>query len=546
MRNSSKVRSALVFMIFLGLYLILLVNLYFIQIWQADFFNTLANRQYHITLTTSPSRGEILDRHGRKLALNKEQISAFVLPRQLQDEASLKLFLQKHFPNSWERLSRFRDKHFMYVSRRVSPFLSEIAQAEQIKDLKFIKEPSRFYVNGALGPVVGVTDIDNHGLFGLEQLYDQFLAGTATKVILKKDARFDHFYFKQESQDKGERGNDLHLTIDSDLQFMVQEALVNKINLLQLEAGAVVIMDPQNGEILSIASYPDFDPNSLQELDQVSTRLIPVTDSYEFGSVMKVFVALAALAEGVVTSDELIDCENKSETRIDGMRFTTTQSSVNGEIPFSEVVARSNNIGMVKVAKRLNEKLYDHYLKLGFGNKTGLDFLGEQAGHIFHPAYWSKRSIISLSFGYEITATLLQVARAFCAIVNGGYLVTPKLVLDGKVAAAVQVYERDAIEVIQNILRGTVQHGTGIRAKIRGYDVIGKTGTAKVAINGAYSEDQLVLSFVGSVQKGNYSRVIAICLKKTSHTSHKLYGANTAAPLFEEIAEQMLVHDKVV
>jgi cell division protein FtsI/penicillin-binding protein 2 len=545
MRSSSKIRSVLIFILFLGLYLILLINLYFIQIRQTDFFNTLANRQYHITLTTCPSRGEILDRHGHPLALNKEQLSAFILPRQLQDEQLLKAFLQKHFPASLERLDHFREKHFMYIARRLPEHFCDLAQCDQVGDLKFMKEPSRFYVNDALGPVVGITNIDNHGLFGLEQQYDQFLAGTPTKVMLKKDARSDHFYFKQDLQASGEQGNNLYLTIDSDLQFMAHEALANRVNLLQAESGAVIIMDPKNGEILSLASYPDFDPNSPQELEQAYTRLIPVTDSYEFGSMMKVFVALAALAEGVVGPDELIDCEDQAETRIDGMRFTTTPSSVSGEIPFSEVVARSNNIGMVKVAKRLNEKLYDHYLKLGFGNKTGLNFLAEQAGHIFHPAKWSKRSIISLSFGYEITATLLQVARAFSAIANGGYLVTPKLVLNEETALPVKIYDHESVEVIQGILRGTVQHGTGTRAKIRGYDVIGKTGTAKIALNGAYAEDQLILSFVGSVQKGNYNRVIATCIKKTQGT-HNTYGANTAAPLFEEIAEQMLVHNKVV
>ena len=434
----------------------------------------------------------------------------------------------------------------MYVARRLPDHFCELAHCDQVVDLKFIKEPSRFYANDTLGPVIGITNIDNHGICGLEQLYDRFLAGTPTKVILKKDARFDHFYFKQDLQTTGERGNDLYLTIDSDLQFLAHEALANRVNRLQAEQGAVVIMNPVNGEILSLATYPDFDPNgSTQELDLAYTRLTSVTDSYEFGSIMKVFVALAALAEGVVAPDELIDCENKAEIQIDGMHFTTTKSSVSGEIPFSEVVARSNNIGMVKVARRLSEKLYDHYVNLGFGSKTGIDFPGEQVGYLSHPAKWSKRSIISLSFGYEITATLLQVARAFSVIANGGNLVTPKLILDDKISAAEKIYDEQVIAIVQDILRGTVQHGTGVRAKIRGYDIMGKTGTAKVAVNGGYSDDQLMLSFVGIVQKGDYSRVIAIVIKKTKN-SHNMYGANTAAPLFEEIAEQMLVHDKVV
>jgi len=545
MRQISKVRTTLIFILFLGLYLAILVNLYFIQILQTDFFNALASRQYHIELTNYPIRGQILDRHGRPVAVNKETVSAFILPRQLQDKKGLIRFLQKYFPEAKARLPRFEDKHFMYVARRLPDELCDQAHCEEVVDLKFMKEPSRFYPNEAMGQLVGITNIDNHGIFGIEQLYDELLAGKPTKIALDKDARATNFYFKRDLQKNGEQGNDIYLTIDSDLQFLAYEALAESVTRLEAELGAVVVMDPKNGEILSLVSYPGFDPNSTQELDQAVTKLVPVTDSYEFGSIMKVFVALAALAEGVVQPDELIDCENKAETQIDGMHFTTTKSSVNGEITFSEVVARSNNIGMVKVAKRLNQKLYDHYTKLGFGKKTGLNFLGEQTGYVSHPTKWSKRSIISLSFGYEIAATLLQVARAFSTIANGGNLVTPKLILGQKNLASVKIYETNVVNTVQNILRDTVQHGTGVRAKIRGYDVMGKTGTANLAMDGAYSQDHLIFSFAGIVQKGSYSRVIVTCIKNVKNP-HKKYGANTAAPLFEKIAEQMLVHDKVM
>ena len=543
MKQSSKIRSTLIFVLFMGLYVVLLVNLYFIQILQTDFFSTLANRQYHIELVSYPARGEILDCKDRPVAVNKEAVSAFVLPRQLQDEKTLQAFLQNYFPSSWERLSRFRDKHFMYIARRLPDDLCSQAQCDKVVDLKFMKEPSRYYPNEAMSQVVGITNIDNQGLFGVEQLYNQTLAGASHKIVLEKDARSAHFYFKQELQKGGTLGSNVKLTIDSDLQFLVNEALVTAVERLQAEMGAVVIMDPQNGDILSLVSYPNFDPNSIQELDQAKTKLVPVTDCYEYGSIMKVFVALAALAEGVVQPDDIIDCENKEVTQIDGMRFSTVKA--NGEIPFSEVVARSNNIGMVKVAKRLNEKLYDHYVKLGFGAKTGLNFLGEQAGYVSHPSKWSKRSIISLSFGYEITATLLQVARAFSLIANGGSLVTPRLVLSENSVPPQKIYDSAVITTVQNILRDTVQFGTGVRAKIRGYDVMGKTGTANLAVDGAYSQDNLIFTFAGILQKGSYSRVIVTCIKNVLNP-YKMYGANTTAPLFEKIAEQMLVHDRVV
>lgn len=545
MKQISKMRSMFIFMLFLGLYLVLVLNLYFIQVRQAIFFSALGTRQYHIEMVNYPARGEILDRHGRPVALNKETISAFVLPKQLQEPQKLNRFLKKHFPASYERLKKSSDKHFMYVARRLSDDLCTQLACDQIVDLKFVQEPSRYYPSEAMGAVVGITNIDNHGIFGLEQMYDAILAGKPTKMLLEKEARHASYYFNRNLQSSGSLGSNLVLTIDSDLQAIAYEELAKSVDKLEAELGAVVIMDAQNGEILSLVSYPGFDPNSTQLLDNAKTRLTPVVDSYEYGSIMKVFVALAALDEGVVQPEELIDCENKAETQIDGMRFTTTKSSVSGEIPFSAVVARSNNIGMVKVAKRLNEKLYDHYVKLGFGSKTGLNFLGEQAGYVSHPAKWSKRSIISLSFGYEISATLLQVARAFSLIANGGYLVTPKLVLDDQIKTSKQIYNPKTVQIVQDILRDTVQHGTGVRAKIRGYDVIGKTGTANMAVDGGYSQERLIFTFAGSVQKGDYNRVIVTCIKNVKN-AYKMYGANTAAPLFEKIAEQMLVHDKVV
>lgn len=546
MQQSSKIRSVLIFLFFIFLYGSVIVNLYFLQIRQSSFFSTLANRQYHIELTSHPARGEIFDRYGRPVAVNKESLSAFILPKQIQDKAGLSNFLQQHFPQALERLESYHDKHFMYVSRRFPLDICERAQCDQIIDLKFMKEPSRFYPNEAMGQIVGITNIDNQGLFGIEQIYDTVLAGKPSQVVLEKDARSNHFYFQQALQKGGTPGKPVRLTIDSDLQYLAQAAVAEATERLQAELGMALVMDPKNGEILALVSAPDFDPNNISaDLDFANTKPTPITDAYEFGSIMKVFVALGALAEGVVQPDEIIDCENRAETQIDGMRFTTTKFSVGGEMPFSEVVSRSNNIGMVKVAKRLGEKLYDHYKRCGFGAKTGVNFLGEQAGFISHPSKWSKRSIISLAFGYEISATLLQFARAFSLIANGGYLVTPTLILDEPRPEPQKKYESDVIEIVQDILRETVQNGTGVRAKIHGYDVMGKTGTANLAMDGSYSQDNLIFTFAGIVQKGSYQRVIVTCIKD-AQSSKKLYGANTAAPLFEKIAEQMLVHDRVV
>ena len=233
MRQISKFRTVLIFIMFVFLYIAILINLYFIQILQTDFFNALASRQYHIELTNFPTRGQILDRFGRPVAINKESISAFILPRQLQDKKALKSFLKRYFPEAKKRMNRFLDKYFMYVARRLPDDLCEYEDCEKIVDLKFMKEPSRYYPNEAMGSIVGIVNIDNHGIFGIEQLYDKVLAGKPTKIALDKDARSTNFYFKQDLQKNGEQGDDIYLTIDSDLQFLVYEALAEAYAALE-------------------------------------------------------------------------------------------------------------------------------------------------------------------------------------------------------------------------------------------------------------------------------------------------------------------------
>lgn len=539
---NSKFRSGLIFLVFGFLYLVVVINLFVIQIWQRDFFANLGRKQYSVELVNYPPRGLILDRHGHPVALNKEAISAFILPRQIQDRPALIKFLSKHAPQALERLGRYSKKHFMYVLRHCSPEFYQAAQEAGVVDLKFMKEPSRFYPNSSLGQLVGMTDIDNVGLFGFEQQYNSFLAGQPSQMLLEKEARSAQFFFKRELQKSGAPGQNLRLTIDSVLQDLVTEALCDSVTKLEAELGAVVVMDPKNGDILALAGCPGFDPNGGGEIDLNRTKPIALVDTYELGSVMKIFVAIAALSEGVVTADEIIDCENREETAIDGMRFTTVHA--NGKIPFSEVMVHSNNIGMVKVAMRMREKLYDHYRKLGFGTKTGLNFAGEQSGYVSHPKNWSKRSIVSLSFGYELTANLVQLARAFSVIANDGYLVEPRLILDQPTCPGQQIYPAETIKIAQEMLRDTVQHGTGVRAKIKGYDVIGKTGTARLVVNGEYSHTNQIYTFAGIVQKGSWRRVIVTFIKNTKNY-RTLYGANTAAPLFEKVAELAIIRDKI-
>jgi len=546
MIHSFKLRSTIVFFLFVMFYATVGINLYFIQIKHHTFYKKLAEQQYHVTITQTPLRGPIFDRTGRNyLAMNKDYVAAFILPTQLTDKTQTICFLKKHFPHAVNRLEQNQDKHFMFIKRRLSPEEIAIIVAEKNPDIFLLSEPGRYYPLACASPIIGLTSIDNKGLLGIELLYNHTLAGKPTTCHLEKDARSGYYYFKKETAIQGDVGLPLCLTIDADLQFLVQEAVQQTVTKFNAKEAAAIIMDPNNGEILAMLSYPYFDPNNSHTSSADHFRNRIVTDAHELGSVMKVCAALAALEEGVVTPDELIDCQNTLTTQIDGRIINTVQA--HGIIPFTDVVALSNNIGIAIVAKRLNEKLYDHYKQLGFGQKTGIKFLGENVGFLNPPEKWSKQSILSLSYGYEVSTTIMQLACAFCIIATG-YKVTPVLVTNNMNFCPSdegnKLFSDTARNTIKEILEKTTLYGTARRAKIKGYRVMSKTGTANMLIDGKYNPDKNLYTCAGIVEKDNYQRVIITFVKEAQQKD--LYASIVAVPLFESIAERMLIHDKVI
>ena len=297
----------------------------------------------------------------------------------------------------------------MYIKRRLSAKEIALIESSGLTDIKLLKEPSRFYPIQSVGPIVGITDIDNQGLFGIEALYNTTLAGKPTTYIVEKDARSGRFYFTRQTKVEGAEAQPLSLTIDSVLQFLAYEELKDYVKQMGSKEGSVLIFNPDNGDILVMANYPDFNPNETELVDQALTKNRIITDAYELGSVIKAFLALAALEEKVITPTTLVDCENRLHTKLHGIPVNTTKA--NGIIPFSEVIQFSNNIGVAKVAQKVGTKLYEHYKHLGFGTRLGI-FPGENGGFITPPDKWSKASLISLSFGYEISANILQLGSS--------------------------------------------------------------------------------------------------------------------------------------
>ncbi|MEX2437965.1 MAG: penicillin-binding protein 2 [Candidatus Babeliales bacterium] len=535
-------RLSIIFMIFCLIYAIALIHLFFTQIINHHFYTDLAQRQYQTTINSMPTRGIIYDRNEHPLALNKESISACITPRSLKHPAQVAAFLERYFPEAHERLKNNHKKHFIYIKRKLSPEELQLIETSNCPDILLLKEASRYYPFACCATITGITDIDNNGSFGIELTANDLLAGKPTTYLLQQDGRSKRYHTKKETTRQGLPAQSVYLTIDGSLQFLATQELEKTVKKFNAKHAACIIMNPDTGEILTMTNWPHYDPHNTAQLDMSLTSNKCITQSYELGSVMKPAVALAALNERVVEPNELIDCENTTTTMLDGRPINTVYAA--GEIPFWEVMVVSNNIGMAKVAQRLGEKLYDYYERMGFGKKSSIPLPGEQAGFINHPANWSKQSLISLSYGYEIRTTLLQLAQFFSIIANGGYAIQPQILRQKNEPAAPlkkkRLFRKNSITTMHEILTRT----TPWRAQLQGYTVMGKTGTANMLSDGLYDSSKNLYTFGGIIQKGSYKRVIITFVQEAD--TPNLYASQVAAPLFRRIAERLVVHEHVI
>jgi cell division protein FtsI (penicillin-binding protein 3) len=541
MTSAYRFRSGIIFFLFFLLYLIIVAHLYWLQVRNHDFYKGLGAHQYSMNLTIPSARGAIFDRNGHYLALNKDSVTAFILPKQLSEPEAVAAFLEKHFPQAYRRY-KASDKQFMFIKRALAEEERKLIEEAHLDDIKLLQEPNRYYPVEAAAQVVGLTDIDNMGQFGIEKIADKQLAGEPTSVALQKDARSGKFYFKKETRKHGLEGKAITLTLDADLQFLIADLVKDTVESFQADSGGVIVLDPEQGDIIAMVNYPSFDPNDTRSLKIEHTKNNCLTDVHEPGSVIKPLVVLGLLEEGLVDPDEIIDCENRLSTKVNGIPVNTVIAQ--GELTLSQVIQKSNNIGIVKVAQRLGSKIYDHYQRVGFGKKTELQWPGEQAGFVNHPDKWSGYSLRSLAFGYEIMASNMQIARAFSLIANGGHLIEPRLFLDAAIKKSEPLYSPETIATMQDILEKTVMSGSGFRARMKGYRVMGKTGTTNKLVNGLYDPSQNVYLFAGIIQKDSYSRVI-VTFVNNAHRK-RLYASQVTAPLFERVAQQLVIHDRVI
>lgn len=521
-----------------------------------------AVRQQRSIIPLIARRGLIVDCRGRIISGTTLRNSVFADPQVLPDKAAaartaasiLKMDPNEIVPD----LLAAGDRRFFVIRRGVSDEQAERIRRAGTYGLGVFIEPYRTYpMNTLAAGLIGFVSADGSGVSGLEYQCDTWLHGENGVKAIIRDAHRKAFWLADGGYRPARDGFNVVLTIDSEIQATVERTLAEAVQRFDAESGVGVVMHPDTGAILAMANYPGFDPNHYQDFSAERYRNRAITDPYEPGSTFKPFIAASALAEGLVRLGEVFDCEHGAWQ--DGPR-TLRDSHPFDYLTFEEIVIRSSNIGMGKIGQRLgNELLYKHVTDFGFGRKTGVDLLGEDAGILRDLSRWNSYTTTSIPMGQEIAVTPLQLARAFCVFANGGKLVTPyviRAVVDarGRVVSDQtpeqpnkQVLPERIVAVMKDkVLSEVVNQGSGRRVRLANYQVFGKTGTAQVAKKGGggYEHNAYVSSFVGAAPARDPQMVVLIVIRKPNK-SLGYYGGQVAGPVVREILRHGLAYLQV-
>jgi cell division protein FtsI (penicillin-binding protein 3) len=532
--------------------LLIAARLYDLQVVRYDHYSNKAERQQQRVVTLDPPRGTIYDAQGRELAVSIQVDSIYAVPPEIDDPAAAAVALARAVPGlDGARLARqlASDREFIWVARKLDPPVAATVRALKLKGLYFVPESKRYYPMRELAAqVLGYVGTDNHGLAGLEQVYDKEITGKPGKRTVLRDARQGTVAAPDLSSAEPEPGHDLYLTLDATVQHIVERELARAIEERHAKRGSAIFLDPATGGVLAMASYPTFDPNDFGSYPPESWRNRAVADVYEPGSTFKIVTAAAALEAGVVQEDERIDCGMGSITLYKDIRVRDHKPF--GMLTFAEVISHSSNVGVIRVAQRIGAGVFYATIRgFGFGRPTGIDLPGESGG-ILHPVErWGLLEKSYIAFGQGISVTPLQLVAATAAVANGGALLKPHLVAAvSRGEARVAKYPTPPVvkrpispltaSRLTRLLEGVVIEGTGKPAAIAGYRVAGKTGTAQIPVRGGYRG--YLPSFVGFAPADRPALVGLVAIAEPQ--GNEYYGAQVAAPAFSAITRQVLLY----
>jgi len=538
------------FLLFMAL-IILEGRLYDLQILNHQKFFRQASKGQTKSIKISPKRGSIYDRNLEKLAVNIPSYSLYARPGKISHSKKVARKLSPIVRMKVSSLTKKlrQKKVFVWLKRKLSLAQKKRIEALGLKGIGFVEESKRFYPQGELASsLLGFAGVDNQGLAGVELSYNSELQGEAGHFWIKEDALGYEIPLAKDTLQALVPGKNLVLTLDNVIQSMVEQELSLTLKKTKAKSVEAFFMDPQTGEILALANKPDYDPNYYSNYSLLTRKNRVVQSLYEPGSSFKPFTVSALLQEGLTDLDEKIYCGES--IRVANHLFHDWKN-FDQNLSFIQIVQNSSNVGVIKLTSRMKkEKFYEYIRLFGFGSRTRVDLPGEGKGIVRSPSDWALTDLPAISIGQGIAVTPVQMVTALSALINGGKLLKPYVVKyvsssDGKIIkenrplVIRRVCSESLSQTMKSLLEGVVEEGTGKRARVTGYSLGGKTGTAQIpASNGrGYLPNKYIASFMGFAPVDS-PRIAGIVIIKEPTGAY--YGGEVAAPLFRRIMKRVL------
>ena len=536
----------------LALFSVLVLRAFYIQIIPNQKLKAFQERQFKRVVTLQPTRGVILDRNKKELASSITAYSLFADPSIIEKprRAAIKLsqYLGKPANSIYKQISD-KNRRFVWLGRQMPKEKKDKISKLNLKGIGFVEESKRIYPNhNLLSQTLGIVGQEGQGLEGLESKFNEELSGSQRKMLVQRDARGRPLIANGKLFNDQPDGSTIELTIDSELQYILEQELKKAVIENDADNSVGVVMDAHTNEIVAISSFPDFNPNQAFDASPDSRKNRVVVDPFEPGSTLKPFVVAGALREGLLEPNTKYYCEKGSMKVADRVIRESSREHKWEWMTVSEILAKSSNIGMVKIGFQLGSKKTKEILDdFGFGQKTGIKLGGDTKG-IVPETPWREVRLANISFGHGIAVTALQVANAYAAIANGGVLKEPLLVksITDPMSGDTETFKAEKIRRVLSeeqaktmllMLMGVTQdEGTAKNARVPGFPVAGKTGTAQKVDpqNGGYMKGAYIASFAGIIPAHNPKYVIYVGVDYPKKKQY--YGSEVAAPIFSKVA----------
>jgi cell division protein FtsI (penicillin-binding protein 3) len=525
-----------------------LARLSYLQLFCYSEYLAKAQHQQQRLFEISPNRGTIYDRKGRELAVSIPMDSVFADPTEISDAEMVARLFSGVLPASAEELETkiHEARTPVRLARKLSPETVERIEDMNLRGIFFQKENRRVYPQRELAAsVLGYVDVDEKGIGGIEYSLDKEIRGRPGKVMVMADGRRRLY---DRTEDAPDPGDSVTLTIDETIQYIAEKELRSAIAETHAKAGSVVVQDPNSGELLAVANYPEFDPNNAGAYADEVRKDRAVTEAYEPGSTFKVITLTGAIENGVTNPDELIDCQ-MGQIMVGGRLIHDHEKF--GVLSVRQILEHSSDVGAIKIALRLGApRFYDTIRAFGIGEATGIELPGENRGLLRPVGDWSANSIGSLAMGQEVNVTPIQIISAISAVANGGTLYRPRIMReiqgdqpfpDPSGAQPRQVTDAKTAATMRELMEDVMLEGTGEHSQLDGYTSGGKSGTAQMIdpSTGRYSATRYNASFVGFAPVNNPAVTILVVLDSPVG---KHMGGEVSAPVFKRVAEQVLAY----